>query len=141
MTPEAVEAHVAERCEDARQNAMENLARAMKRLGELPDRIRAARSLVATLEAAGFPHTRVGWDEDVSVTVKVKELTKLHGVVGRMKAEDHSLSDAKKKLVTVSLSCVKYPILTVKYQRKLKPGGKCQITKTKHTTVSLSCGI
>lgn len=98
--------------------------------------------VVDALDAAGVKWKRP-YDLRVIVELKdKKDLVKVYRAVGRLDGANayKSLTDVDQGVVTVTLSCVAYPDLTVKYPHKLTDKDRCKVETVVKVEKQLVCG-
>ena len=83
-----------------------------------------------------FPMTSTG---NRKLAAAIRRIRQALGCQVRM--EGKSLGDAKKKLVTFSLTPVNFPTVDVSYSRKLPKNAKCKIVTQRSVYRSLVCEI
>lgn len=138
-------------CKHERERVNENIRYVQERISTLTsllnnveERLRPRYELAAVLRAAGFNPDASEWSDYVFLDVEQKDLRAVYRVTGRLRKEYTDLKDARKRLVEVCLSSVKYPCLRLKYVRKLKKGDPCQLVRERikaRTEVRLVCSV
>jgi hypothetical protein len=101
----------------------------------------------AMLAGEGFEPYVSRWSAgEVSVDVEMKDLPRLHALLGRLKAVNKRLANGKKNLISVTLEAVDWPGLEINYTKKLPKSEqqRCKIVRTKvkpRTEYQLVCEV
>ncbi len=125
-----------------KQNGIAELIREKNKLEE---KVNELFRWMLFLQANGFEVRYGNWTDCLTVVTTKERLTELYKMVGRFdgKAKSTTIINARKKLVEISMQCVKYPFLNVEFQIKLKGTERCKIkvVKTRRTTHELVCEV
>jgi hypothetical protein len=120
------------------------LDRSRRDLAERVQAMKVTAEAVCKLREAGFDVSLNEWSGSyLDVTVKQEELTRVYRALGRLRKSHHSLEDAKKRTLRVTLKCEKYPRVSIQYVRKLPQGEKvkCKIVRKRVTQAQLVCEV
>lgn len=113
-----------------------------ERRAEILEKVRAdyimRDKVLALLAENGFTAEADAWTADLQLTTDEASLKKLYTVIGRLDAESMYKSSAErrdtpetKNTVMVSMKSENYPILTVRWLRKVKRKDRCKFVTVK----------
>lgn len=134
-------------------DAREYIKRARERVKENIEKARLNREAIGKLETAGievsdfhttyayvtlgyFPQTKSG---NANLAEAVRKVRLALG--SPLKMHDKDVGNTKTKTVVFTLVAEKYPMIRVRFERKLPKGAKCRIVTQRSTYKTLVCDL